>query len=144
MRVFALQAQAQFAETTAPMPAITEGTYQPQVAAAGMPSASECFSEFYHCVVLQTGLQSGGSSRTQPEASCLLWSVCTLTSLCGVPGVCSSEHVQFFGCVALGEDEARLLRREEELWGSLGPSTPNTGSDYSLSGFHAVCLTECL
>lgn len=96
MRVFALQAQAQFAETTAPMPAITEGTYQPQMAAAGMPSASECFSEFYRCVVLLTGLHSGESSRTQPEASCLLESVCFYDDISVQRGaVCSSEHVQF-------------------------------------------------
>uniref|UniRef100_I3IZL9 Syndecan binding protein (syntenin) 2 n=2 Tax=Oreochromis TaxID=8139 RepID=I3IZL9_ORENI len=37
-----IKAQAQFAQTTTPMPAITEGTYQPQAATAGMPGSSEC------------------------------------------------------------------------------------------------------
>uniref|UniRef100_A0A669BNX9 Syndecan binding protein (syntenin) 2 n=2 Tax=Oreochromis TaxID=8139 RepID=A0A669BNX9_ORENI len=35
-----IKAQAQFAQTTTPMPAITEGTYQPQAATAGMPGSS--------------------------------------------------------------------------------------------------------
>ncbi|CAK6977441.1 syntenin-2 [Scomber scombrus] len=35
-----IKAQAQFAQTTTPMPAITEGTYQPQLATAGMPGSS--------------------------------------------------------------------------------------------------------
>ncbi|GLD45631.1 syntenin-1-like protein [Lates japonicus] len=35
-----IKAQAQFAQTTTPMPAITEGTYQPQPATAGMPGSS--------------------------------------------------------------------------------------------------------
>ncbi|KAF3696504.1 Syntenin-1 Melanoma differentiation-associated protein 9 [Channa argus] len=35
-----IKAQAQFAQTTTPMPAITEGTYQPQSATAGMPGSS--------------------------------------------------------------------------------------------------------
>ncbi|XP_051804939.1 syntenin-2 isoform X2 [Acanthochromis polyacanthus] len=35
-----IKAQAQFAQTAAPMPAIAEGTYQPQPAAAMMPSSS--------------------------------------------------------------------------------------------------------
>uniref|UniRef100_A0A146ZNZ2 Syndecan binding protein (syntenin) 2 n=1 Tax=Fundulus heteroclitus TaxID=8078 RepID=A0A146ZNZ2_FUNHE len=35
-----IKAQAQFAQSTAPMPAITEGTYQPQPVTAGMPGSS--------------------------------------------------------------------------------------------------------
>uniref|UniRef100_A0A667ZHK4 Syndecan binding protein (syntenin) 2 n=1 Tax=Myripristis murdjan TaxID=586833 RepID=A0A667ZHK4_9TELE len=35
-----IKAQAQFAQTTTPMPAIAEGTYQPQPATTGMPSSS--------------------------------------------------------------------------------------------------------
>lgn len=35
-----IKAQAQFAQTAAPMPAITEGTYQVQPATAGMPSTT--------------------------------------------------------------------------------------------------------
>ncbi|XP_037335130.1 syntenin-2 [Pungitius pungitius] len=35
-----IKAQAQYAQTAASMPAITEGTYQPQLATAGMPGSS--------------------------------------------------------------------------------------------------------
>ncbi|XP_071391279.1 syntenin-2 [Centroberyx affinis] len=35
-----IKAQAQFAQTTTPMPAITEATYQPQPATVGMPGSS--------------------------------------------------------------------------------------------------------
>ncbi|KAK9515730.1 hypothetical protein VZT92_026355 [Zoarces viviparus] len=35
-----IKAQAQFAQTAPPMPAITEGTYQPELATAGMPGSS--------------------------------------------------------------------------------------------------------
>ncbi|XP_077942253.1 syntenin-2-like [Gasterosteus aculeatus] len=35
-----MRAQAQYAQTAASMPAIAEGTYQPQLATAGMPGSS--------------------------------------------------------------------------------------------------------
>ncbi|TMS16042.1 hypothetical protein E3U43_013335 [Larimichthys crocea] len=36
-----IRAQAQFAQTTTPMPAITEGTYQAQPTMAAMPASAE-------------------------------------------------------------------------------------------------------
>lgn len=48
VRLITFQAQAQFAQTTTPMPAITEGAYQPQFATAGMPHGSECPPSAFH------------------------------------------------------------------------------------------------
>lgn len=74
------QAQAQFAQTTAPMPAITEGTYQPQAAAADMPGPGESFS---HCFVPSAGLQSTFRLPASP-VSC--W-----TSVCLSVDVCAAD-----------------------------------------------------
>lgn len=81
------QAQAQFAQASTPMPAITEGSYQPQDAPAETPASSEYHTHYFLKWQIHENEKGGevevyapcwwGDSEASFSARCCLWRIFT-------------------------------------------------------------------